>query len=224
MSNLANQLAQVPVFSKLDPKDLRNIAQHAIHKTYQKREFICWQGRIWTKVLYLKSGHLEWSMLSPAGKRQVVFRVEAPNIVWGHSCFDDQPMPASLEVVKTAEIYVWSWETIKPIISSNVDAVWEVSQQMVAVMRSVRELVYGFAFHPVAGRLARLLLRHYNPIEGESAPRDLTLDEMAAAVGSTRELVSKTLHRFADEGMLEISRVQFVFTDRNKLEEFVEGN
>jgi hypothetical protein len=34
-----------------------------------------------------------------------------------------------------------------------------------------------------------------------------------------RELVSKTLHRFADEGMIEISRVQFIFTNRGESEQ-----
>jgi CRP/FNR family transcriptional regulator len=85
-------------------------------------------------------------------------------------------------------------------------------------MRQVREVVYGFAFHPVAGRLARLLLTHYQPVEGQPAPRDLTLDEMADSIGTTRELVSRTLHRFADEGLIEVSRVHFVFTNRSELE------
>jgi hypothetical protein len=42
---------------------------------------------------------------------------------------------------------------------------------------------------------------------------------MAHTIGTTRELVSKTLHRFADDGMIEISRVEFTFTDKNRLQE-----
>ncbi|OQY26419.1 MAG: hypothetical protein B6I38_11335, partial [Anaerolineaceae bacterium 4572_5.1] len=84
--------------------------------------------------------------------------------------------------------------------------------------------VYGFAFHPVAGRLARLLLNYYQPIEGQTAPRDLTLDEMAANVGTTRELVCKVLYRFADAEMIQIKRTEFIFTDRKKLEELAGEN
>ncbi|MEA2008815.1 MAG: Crp/Fnr family transcriptional regulator [Chloroflexota bacterium] len=219
MNELSVNLASNPVFSKLTPRDRNDLAKLAVSKTYQKGEFICWQGEVWPKVLYLESGRLEWSMLSPDGKRQVVFRLEPHNTVWGHSLFDDHPMPASLEVMESAKVYIWTRATIKPIVSHNVEAVWEVSREMVAIMRKVRDIIYGFAFHPVAGRLARLLLDYYQPEEGELAPRDLTLDDMADSIGSTRELVSKTLHRFADAGMIEISRVQFVFTDRNKLEE-----
>jgi CRP/FNR family transcriptional regulator len=91
-------------------------------------------------------------------------------------------------------------------------------------MRHVREVVYGFAFHPVAGRLARLLLTHYHSMDGKPAPRDLTLDQMADTVGTTRELVSRTLHRFADEGIIRVNRMEFAFLDRDKLETLAGGN
>ena len=86
------------------------------------------------------------------------------------------------------------------------------------MMRKVRNIVYGFAFHKVSGRLAQLLLDFYQPSDGMSANRDLTLEEMANSIGTTKELVSRTLHRFAEEGMIEINRMQFVFTDRESLE------
>jgi len=41
---------------------------------------------------------------------------------------------------------------------------------------------------------------------------------MADNISTTRELVSKTLHCFANEGKIEINRVQFIFTDRSQLE------
>jgi len=155
----------------------------------------------------------------PTGKRQLVFRLEPCGVAWGHLIFDGQPMPASLEVMEPTEVYLWSKESFMPIVSRNVEATWDVTRVLVAYMRRVREVVYGFAFHPVAGCLARLLLNHYQPMDGAISPRDITLGDMADSIGTTRELVSKTLHRFSDEGMIEISRVQFVFTNRSRLEQ-----
>jgi len=123
--------------------------------------------------------------------------------------------------MEDCEVCMWEGDAIMPLISRNVDAVWAITRNLIVAMRRVRDVVYGFAFHPVAGRLANLLLRHYKPVEGQAAPRDLTLDEMAHTVGSTRELVSKTLHQFASEGMIEISRVEITFTDRKKLEQLI---
>jgi len=131
---------------------------------------------------------------------------------------DGLSMPASLEVREDAVLYLWEGNAILPIIQKNAPAAWDVSTILIRYMRNVREVVYGFAFHPVAGRLARLLLTHYHPVEGQPAPRDLTLDQMADTVGTTRELVSRTLHRFAEEGLIRVNRVEFTFLDRDRLE------
>jgi len=218
MDTLHPCFTQKLIFSKLSPVDHAQLALLAMRKTYLKGQFIFLQGDIWPNVLCIASGRVGWVMLSPEGKRQVVFCPEACDVVWGHSLFDGEPMPGTLEVMEDCEVFLWRGEQIMPIISRNVEAVWDVARELVVTMRQIREVVYGFAFHPVAGRLARLLLNHYHPVEGQPAPRDLTLDEMADTVGTTRELVSRTLHRFADDGMIKINRVEFVFMDKYQLE------
>jgi CRP/FNR family cyclic AMP-dependent transcriptional regulator len=203
----------------LGQPDLEDLAEKARQKTFQKGQFICWQGDHWPYVLYFTSGKVAWVMHSPEGKRQIAFHILAGDVVWGLTLFDEQSMPATLEVVEDCQAYLWSRDEILPAVSKNVEAVWDVTRVLTSAMRRVREVVYGFAFHTVAGRVARLLLDYYQPAEGEPARRELTLDEMAAAVGTTRELVCKILYRFADEGMIRINRTEFVFTDPGKLEE-----
>jgi len=44
------------------------------------------------------------------------------------------------------------------------------------------------------------------------------LDEMAARIDATREMVCRILYRFADEKMIQVNRTEFVFTSREKLE------
>jgi len=223
MKALSDKLAKAPVFRKLTPEEREKIARLAVLKTYQKGEFLCWQDEVWPKVLYVDSGHLDWLMLSPNGRRQSVFRIQPGSVVWAHSIFDEQPMPASLRALSRSVVYQWPGDVITPIVSSNAEAVWEIASLMVHSMRHVREVVYGCAFHSVAGRLARLLVSHYQPKEGQVVSRDLTLDEMAAIVGSTRELVCKILYRFARHQMLEIHRRKFIFTDTEKLKALAEG-
>ena len=223
MPKILECLSQAPVFSKLTERDRADLAAGALEKKYSKDEFVCWQGETWPYVGFIASGRLEWAMLSPEGRRQVVFALRPCEVVWGHSVVDGLSMPASLEVREDVVLYLWERETILPIIQKNPQAAWDVSRILMHYMRHVREVVYGFAFHPVAGRLARLLLTHYDPVDGKPAPRNLTLDQMADTVGTTRELVSRTLHRFADEGLIRVNRVEFAFLDRDKLENLAGG-
>jgi CRP/FNR family transcriptional regulator len=211
-----------PVFSKLHPTDRDELARAARRREYHKGECVCMQDTLWDEVLHVHSGRLGWSMLSLDGKRQVVFEMGPCAVVWGHSLFDGEPMPASLEAQEPTVVYVWPREVIVPVVSRHVEAVWDVTRILVKMMRTVREVVYGFAFHRVSGRLTRLLLNRYEPQDGQSVRRDMTLDEMADGIGTTRELVSKVLHRFDDEGMIKVTRTRFEFIDLAQLEQLAE--
>ncbi len=224
MQTALDCLSHALVFEKLSDADRAELVRRASRKVQERGEFICWQGEPWAYVGYIVSGQAEWVMLSPEGKRQVVFKLGACDVVWGHTIFDDQPMPASLEATQRTELLLWPREIIIPIVSRHPEAIWETGRALVNYMRHVREVVYGFAFHPVAGRLARLLLTHYQHAQGDSAPRDLTRDQMADTVGTTRELVSRTLHRFADEGLIRVNRVELAFLDRERLETIAGGD
>lgn len=224
MPKILDCLSKAPVFSKLTEHELTNLAEVATEKKYGKDEYVCWQGEVWPYVAYIASGRLEWAMLSPEGRRQVVFALHPCDVVWGHSVVDGLSMPASLEVREDTVLYLWARNSILPVIHQNAQASWDVANILIQYMRNVREVVYGFAFHPVAGRLARLLLTHYNATDGQLAPRNLTLDQMADMVGTTRELVSRTLHRFADEGLIHVNRVEFAFLDRERLESLARGD
>jgi CRP/FNR family transcriptional regulator len=78
-------------------------------------------------------------------------------------------------------------------------------------------IVEDLAFQPVAGRLAKMLLDAYGGKGSELLARDMTLDEMAARVGTTREMVCRLLYKFADEKWIDITRTEFRLIDQDEL-------
>ncbi len=217
-ADLERLLERLPAFARLGASDRRSLAGCATRRDLRRGEFVFRQGDVWPFVLVIAAGRLEWSMVSPEGRRQALFDLRPGKALWSHSLFDDGPMPADLEVMEPSVTFRWDRETIKPILERQPRAMWEVSAALVESMRMVREIVYGFAFHSVSQRLAQLLLSRYPLAEGQPAARDLTLDEMAAFVGSTPALVSRILYTFADKGCIRITRTEFEFVDRGKLE------
>lgn len=108
--------------------------------------------------------------------------------------------------------YLFSWET----------AGWTPSKNQVMSERIQRAslIVEGFAFQPVACRVARLLLEQAQ--DQDISLRSLTLEEMAARIGSTREMVCRSIQRFAGAGLIEVTRTEFYITDRKRLEKLAE--
>ncbi len=99
---------------------------------------------------------------------------------------------------------------------------WELSSLMIRRMLVVSNIVEELAFHPVKGRLARMLLELYGDKADKFVARDLTLDEMAALIGTKREMVSRLLYELADEGMIEISRTEFMISNIDQLRQYAQ--
>ena len=92
---------------------------------------------------------------------------------------------------------------------------------MAGRMQRASAILEEMAFQPVAGRLARLLLDHFELAGDAAISRHLTLDEMAARIGSTREMVCRALYSFSDKNLIEVTRTEFVLTDREGLAHLV---
>ncbi|MBM3127030.1 MAG: Crp/Fnr family transcriptional regulator [Chloroflexi bacterium] len=222
MSDLAKKLGQTQVFNRLPPADCATLARLARRRALAPSEYLCHQGEVWAHALYLVSGQLRWTMLSPAGREFMLYSIDPGRVFWGHSLFDDQPMPASLQAVGASEVALWHRDAILPILDRN-PAIWHaIARELVATMRRAREIIYGLAFQPVAGRLAKLLLTQFPAQEKKSHERSITLAEIAARVASTPEVISRVLHQFQAEGVLDITRASITLHDRAALERIVE--
>ncbi|GAB1472180.1 hypothetical protein MASR2M66_30580 [Chloroflexota bacterium] len=122
-------------------------------------------------------------------------------------------MPVTLETNDGCVLYMWKRETIHPFLLEHGKVSWEISRLMADRMLRASEIVQGLAFQPVVGRLANLLLDHFQGVESKPVARSLTLDEMAARIGSTPEMVCRALYSFSDKKLIEVTRTEFVLTD-----------
>ena len=108
-----------------------------------------------------------------------------------------------------------------PIFLRNGPMSWELTCLMVSHMLLASEIVEGLAFQPVAGRLDGWLLDRYRDAVGDYVSRDMTLEEIAAQIGTAREMVCRVLYRFAEEGAVEINRTEFMISNSAILEAYV---
>lgn len=209
---------QNPVFSALsdDKKDF--VKKEAIPKRFVKGELIAIDGDIWPYLFLITKGKINALKSSMEGRSLVVTTFNEGDIFWGLAFFyETMPMPVSLEVAEHTSILLWSAESLIPILKSEGAASWELSRLMVYKMMRASEILEEMTFQPVAGRLAKLLMETVRDQEHGPVTRSLTLDEMAARIGSTREMVCRFLHRFADDGIIDITRTEFRVMDSKRL-------
>jgi len=133
-------------------------------------------------------------------------------------------MRRSWEADKDCCLFLWHGDVILPYIKKNNRALWELSTMLVKRMRQASEIVEDLAFHPVASRVARLLLKQNQQSGTDHMERNLTLDEMATMVGTTPVMVCKIMSQFSDRGYLKVSRTEIEFIDRDQLKKIIDKN
>jgi CRP/FNR family transcriptional regulator len=209
---------QHPIFASLDPDTLTLIKRAAIQKNYQDGEWIAHHGQNWPYLFYVHKGVVQAIKESPEGRSLLVVELKTGEVFWGLSFFlEDAPMPVALVAKVDTSLSLWSLDDLKPIILSNGKMSWELTKLMIQKMQYASDILNEFVFQPITGRLARLLLEHFEDAVDDYVARNMTLDEMAARIGSTREMVCRHLYHFADQGAIQINRTELKITDQNIL-------
>jgi len=215
---LSQILSEKKVFRKLPQREIDLLAEHSLRRQVAAGEFLSHQGQVWPYIVYLHQGKLRWKMLSSGGKEYQLFVLEPGEMFWSHSFFDNKPIPASLQAANQAVVYLWSRDVILPVLNKYHEAMWEIPQMLTRTMRQAKEVIYGLAYQPVAGRLARYLLGKWQNSQRETLEREMTLDDMASALATSPEVVSRLLHQFQSDDVIEITRTTITLKDAEALD------
>jgi CRP/FNR family transcriptional regulator, cyclic AMP receptor protein len=225
MEPLAKLLHAHPVFASLGEEELNLLAKQAVQRALQTGQPLAMQGDVWSYLFLVMEGELDAVKVSSEGRNLLVTTFRTGELFWGPSFFQDKaPLVATLEAHSPTCVYLWSRERIEPIFLTHGKMGWELCRLMIQRMQRASTIVDELAFQPVSGRLARFLLDHFTSAGETSIERLLTLDEMAARVGTTREMVCRVLYRFADKDLINVTRTEFVLTDRDGLSRLADNS
>lgn len=190
----------------------------AIERSFSEDQWITHYGDIWPYLFIVDEGQVKAIKESIEGRSLIVTNIEDGEMFWGLAFFnEDTPMWVGLQANQPCCLYLWQRENVLPLLQRNGAVMWELTRTLVQRMQRASDIVEELAFQPVTGRLAHLLLDHFGDEMGEMVNRDLTLDEMAAHIGTTREMVCRQLYRFADMGVIQINRTEFMVLDSEQL-------
>ena len=219
MSQIQSILSKNQLFSGFSTAELVDIAKNAIQRTYRKQEILVHQEDVWPFLFLLAEGKIDATKESAEGRAFIATSLQEGDIFWGLAFFiEAAPMPVLLQAKTETRIYLWSRDYLVPIIRQHGDMSWTLCQLMISRMQLASTIVEDLAFQPVMGRLAGLILSEFNHAEDEFKTRDLTLEEMASRIGTTREMVCRHLYRFAEQGAIQIRRTELRIADRKLLE------
>lgn len=219
MNSLEGILAAHTIFADLPQIELVDLADNAIQRTYADQEIIVHQEDVWPYLFLVAKGKIDAIKESAEGRAFIATSLKAGDVFWGLAFFiQDAPMPVLLQAKDATQVFIWSRDYLVPVIQRYGNMSWMLCQVMISRMQLASAIVEDLAFHPVMGRLAGLILSEFSDAEDGFKSRELTLEEMASRIGTTREMVCRHLYRFAEKGAIQISRTELRINNRAMLE------
>jgi CRP/FNR family transcriptional regulator len=169
------------------------------------------------RVIVVIDGLLRVFLRSADG-RQVTVRYARSGDVVGLALALGGPGPMSVQAITSASVAALRVDTLRAMLASDPRFARVCAEELTRQLYLALDDLSEQAFLSVRQRLIRHLL---NLATGRESPLvvRVTQQELADSVGSVREVVTRTLRRLREEGLLQTSRDQIVLLDPVALSE-----
>jgi CRP/FNR family transcriptional regulator len=209
-------LRRVTLFATLSEEALARIARAAFVRTYLAGETIIFQGDPCETVYFIVEGTVRVYRLSEDGREQVLAPLGPGQSFNTVPPFQTEGVNhATVEALTPITLYAISADDFRRLVRECGEVALAILSDFADRLHHLTNLVEDLSLRTVRARLARFLLRH---AEASQVPRRWTQEEMAAYVGTVRDMVGRTLRAFADAGLIRMERRQIVVLDREGLE------
>ncbi|MEQ1765329.1 MAG: Crp/Fnr family transcriptional regulator [Pyrinomonadaceae bacterium] len=226
---------KVPIFRRaelfrdLDDAVLDVLAKHSIVKRLRRNEILFLAGEPAKGLYVIASGSVRAFRTSADGREQVIHVERAVTTIAEVPVFDDGNYPSTVAAEEPTTLYFLSKQQIVKTAYEYPQLALAAVKIMAARLRRCAELVETLSLREVGQRLASLLLdearnRGTNTDQGTTIKLRLTHNQLAARIGTVREVVTRTLIRLQDQGLIEHAGKDILIPDMNAIAAYAESD
>jgi CRP/FNR family transcriptional regulator len=211
----ATFLSSLPYFSGLNPDELDSVRQLVFEKKLGRGDVIVFEGDPAGALYFVGAGAIKLFLTSAEGKEQVLNIARPGDSFNDIAAFDGGPSLAGAQAMGPVTIYGVLKDDLVALLQRHPQIAVNMAGVLAVQVRHLVSLIEDLSFRPVVGRVAKILLEYAG--DGASAGQRLTQQDMAAIVGTAREVVSRSLRELQTEGVIKLDRHRIVITDEAAL-------
>lgn len=222
--SLKQILSQVPIFSGLASSEMDFLSQRVVPRNYTAGQMVFNEGDPCAGLYVVASGHVRIFKTSAGGREQVLSIDGRGSSVAELPVFDGGNYPASVAAVDDSTLLLFiSKQDFQELCLAHPQVSLKVLRVVGARLRRLVGIIEELSFTTVRHRLAAFLLRLAKR-EGTKTAGGIAVtlpdnnQEVAAQIGTVRELVSRNLSRFEAEGLIDIDGRNLVIRDLKAME------
>jgi len=204
----ATILAKSALFQNLPETTVTELAAHAIERKLRQGQILFTAGEPASGLYVVLSGSVRAFRENIEGREQTIHVEHAGGTLAEVAVFDGGPYPSTTVADEDSEVLFLATEDVRRFMLAHPEAALTALANMAKKLRVVASLAEQLALKDVSQRLATLLLdeaRLASPKlqDGVSFSLPLSHAQIASRLGSVREVVTRALHKLAQNSVIE---------------------
>lgn len=213
-------LRQNEYFDTLPRPLLDEIVSHVQLRQYERGEVLFWEGDPCDGLYIILQGSAKIYRLSPQGRQYIIRVLQEGDTFAEVPAFDGGPNPVNVEALETCSVWVVDSEMLRRLVTAHPQFAQKVLVNFGAQLRGMVRKVSEMAFYQVTHRLARLI-SELPPEELSGGGTHLTQEQLAARLGTVREVVARSLRELERSGAIQVENRRITITDKDVLSQWM---
>jgi CRP/FNR family cyclic AMP-dependent transcriptional regulator len=220
-----DMLRQVPLFRDLNQQELARVEEIAIDRVFRKKTTIFMEGCEKEAVFFIQDGLVKAYKTDEEGHEQIVSLLQTGDMFPHTGFFNQTPYPATTEALVDTHVLAIPVHAFEKLILAMPSIAIKVIDVMGAKILELQQKLQQFSGHDVHGRILSFLLQladKHGEVKGSCVHIELpvTHQELANAIGTSRETVNRLLNQLKKQRILDMHRSEIIILDRDALKRF----
>lgn len=201
-------IKNIPIFSALSDKELKEIHPCVVKEKYKKRQEIFSEGDPPDWFYIVLSGKVKITKLSNEGREIIIELISPADFFGGLAVLRGFPYPANAVAMENSDIVRISRNSLLKIIDRFPNVMYDITTSLGERVRDFHDTLKNIALEKVESRIASLLLKLADKA-GEKTGKGavvinmkLTKQDIAEMVGTTVETAIRVMSKFKKAGVI----------------------
>lgn len=202
----------VPLFALLSASDRAAVTRLAQEQSIGARKLIIKENAPFSGLHIIKTGSVKLCKMH-GDKEQILELVLAGDVIDPIPLFDHGAHAITAKTLTPTTVYRFSPELAQQLLASYPPVLNALLNVVSARLRKLATLANDLAFKDVTARVCNVLLQYATSERGMTFTPTMTRNDLAAMVGTAREVAWRALKKLERDGLIEIHGQQIVIVD-----------
>lgn len=210
-------------FDHLEAQVMEQMDDSITLHEYERGEIIFLENDPCHGLYIIRSGCVKIYRVSPQGRQYIVRLAQEGDTFNEVPVFDGKGNPVNAEAIEKTIIWAIDPQKIRTLIGSSPDFAGKVIHNLGQNLRMLVKTASEMAFYQVTHRLARLISSLPVDDLDSGAPAHWTQEQLAARLGTVREVVARSLRELERTGAIHTHNRRITVADPRVLEQWTQG-